>query len=183
MYKLDRESTVLLVVDVQTKLAAAMSDEMLDTIVTNIDILATSFHMMGLPVCESLQYPQGLGETLEELSGIIKPHYRFEKREFSCANDEGFNQLLEDEKIKSVVIVGMETHVCVLQTAIDLLQKGYKVHVVSDAVISRNEFNWEIGIDYMQNAGALITVTEVVLFQLLRTSAAKEFKEISNLIK
>jgi len=183
MYTLNRENTVLLIVDIQDKLAAAMDDNMLDTVVTNNEILISGFNKMEIPVIESVQYPKGLGDTLSDLKKLLKPKYKIEKQTFSCATDNGFIDFLKNNSIKSVVISGMEAHVCILQTAIDLLNLGYAVHIVADAVISRNDFNWEIGIDYMQKAGAMITVTEIVLFQLLKSSTAPEFKYISEAVK
>jgi nicotinamidase-related amidase len=100
-----------------------------------------------------------------------------------CCGEENFNRKLNELNIKNVVIVGMETHICVLQTTIDLINAGYNTHVVADAVISRSKFNWRTGLEYMRDAGAKITVTETVLFQLLKKAGSEEFKAISKLIK
>lgn len=179
MYKLNRADTALVVIDMQEKLAAAMDEEMLEPVLMNSALLAAAFQEMGLPVIETLQYPKGLGETVEDL----EPALRIEKMAFSACKVPAFNDFLKNKGIKSVVLIGMEAHICVLQTALDLIDAGYSVHVASDAVISRNDFNWETALDMMQNAGAVITVAETAIFQLLGSAEAKEFKDIQKLMK
>lgn len=183
MFKLDRKNTVLVVMDMQEKLSEIMTEEMFDTVALNVGILTQAMSLMNMPIVESLQYPQGLGQRVEELDKMPEPAMIIEKTAFSLCKDNRFMEYLKEMKIKSVILTGMEAHICILQTALDLLESGYSVHIPADAVISANDFNWETGLDMAQSAGAVITVTETAIYQLLQTSEANEFKNIQKLLK
>jgi nicotinamidase-related amidase len=180
---LTREGTLLLVVDVQERLFAVMDPEHREEVVKNIKILAATAQRLGLPLLLSEQYPKGLGRTLPELVETLGPVEPIEKVAFSCCGAEGFRDRLRATGVQQVVLAGIEAHVCVLLTALDLLGAGYGVHVVADAVCSRTRENWQIGLDQLRQAGAVVTSTETVLFQLLRTADSDEFRTLQKLIK
>jgi nicotinamidase-related amidase len=182
MFKLTKENTLLVVIDIQEKLAPVMNQEALSKAKENVKRLINGFNILNLPVVATQQYTKGLGNTIPELKELIHSE-AIEKLTFSCCGEPSFLEYISKENFKNIVITGMETHICVLQTAIDLLEKGLNVFVVKDAVVSREKMNWQVGIDYMRQAGSVITVTETVLFQLLGKSGTPEFKEISKLIK
>lgn len=182
MHKLDTNNTLLLVIDIQERLIGAMDKTIYNIAKENVIRLVKSANILNLPVFATQQYTKGLGNTIPEISNLIDtPH--IEKLTFSCWDESSFKDKLKKMDINNIIVTGMETHICVLQTVIDLLESGYNVHVVNDAVASREKFNLQVGIDYMRDAGAKITVTETVLFQLLKKSGSPEFKEISKLIK
>ncbi|WP_022850581.1 hydrolase [Limisalsivibrio acetivorans] len=182
MYQLKAYESALVVVDVQERLAPAMDNKVYERIKQNIIKLIKGFNIVDVPVFHTQQYSKGLGNTVPEIAELIENQH-FEKVTFSCCGEKSFIEELKNAGVSSVVLTGMETHVCVLQTAIDLLQEGFKVHIAADAVCSRAKFNWEIGLRYMEKAGAIVTVTETVLFQLLEKAGTDEFKQVSKLVK
>jgi len=129
------------------------------------------------------QYPKGLGRTVPELQSAIPEYKPIEKVAFNCCNEPAFLSEIKRTGRKKVIVTGMETHVCVLQTTVSLLKDGFIPHVVQDAVCSRTEENWKTGIEFMRDAGAVITCTETALFQLLKVAGTEEFKKISQRIK
>jgi nicotinamidase-related amidase len=181
--RLTREGALLLVVDVQERLFAAMDPEHREQVAKNIKILAAVAQRLGLPLLVSEQYPKGLGRTLPELGQALGPVAPIEKTTFSCGGAEGFWERLRATGARQVVLAGIEAHVCVLLTALDLLEAGYAVHVVADAVCSRTRDNWRIGLDQLRQAGVVVTSMETVFFELLRTADADEFRTLQKLIK
>jgi nicotinamidase-related amidase len=179
---LDRNSAQLLVVDVQEKLVRAMDQKVLSKLTNNISILLDAAAELGLPSLATEQYVKGLGETVPELKEKI-PTASLEKMTFSCCGGEGFMGALAANNRRQVIVTGMETHVCVLQTVLELLEEGYVVHLVCDAVMSRRKDNWKIALQTMESAGAVLTSTESVLFQLLRVAGTDEFKKLSKLVR
>jgi len=178
---LDKEDTVLLIVDIQEKLAAVMTEK--DKVVRNNLHLIELAKMIGMPVMVTEQYPRGLGPTVAEIRDAL-PFYRpIEKMTFDCCGQPPFLEELKEHNKRNVVLTGMETHICVLQTCIGLLKGGINVHVVKDAVCSRTKENWKTGVEFMREAGAVVTSTETVLFQLLKVAGTEEFKKISQRIK
>ena len=181
-FLLNREDAVLVVIDVQEKLCRAMDEKVLERLVRNTGILQEAAKELGVPILATEQYVKGLGETLPELkSQVAEP--AIEKMTFSCCGETPFPDKLKALGRKQVIVTGMETHVCVLQTVIELLDAGYTVHVVRDAVMSRRKDNWFIGVETAQAAGAVITSTEAALFQLLRVAGTEEFKKLSKLVR
>lgn len=179
---LDRNRAVLVVIDVQEKLCRAMDPEVLATLTANTAILLEAARELGLPILATEQYVKGLGETLESLKALL-PAAAMEKMTFSCCGDGSFVAKLKATGRTQVVITGMETHVCVLQTVLELLGAGFVVHVVGDAVMSRHMSNWQTGLGVMGAAGAVITSTEAALFQLLKVAGTEEFKKLSKLVR
>lgn len=179
---LDRQTAQLVVVDVQEKLCRAMDQKVLEKLTNNISILMDAASELGLPTIATEQYVKGLGETLPMLKEkLVAP--ALEKMTFSCCSGEGFLEALAVTGRRQVILTGMESHVCVLQTALELLSNGYVVHLVTDAVMSRRKENWRTALQTMTSAGVVVTTTEAVLFQLLRVAGTDEFKKLSKLVR
>jgi len=181
-YFLDRNKAVLVVIDVQEKLCRAMDEKVLAQLVANTGILQEAARELGLPMLATEQYVKGLGETLPALrENLGEP--AIEKMTFSCCGESPFPDRLKSLGRKQVIVTGMETHVCVLQTVLELLEAGYVVHLVQDAVMSRRKANWQAAIETARGAGAVITTTEAALFQLLKVAGSDEFKKLSKLVR
>jgi nicotinamidase-related amidase len=180
---LERDKAVLLVIDVQEKLCVAMDEAVLKQLVKNIGIMLESAAELNIPVLVTEQYVKGLGPTLAELKGKTSATACFEKMAFSCCGSNEFVAALRATGRSQVIITGMETHVCVLQTVIELCEAGFTVHIVKDAVMSRSKQNWQTAIQAMSLAGAVPTCTESVMFQLLKIAGTDEFRKLSKLVK
>lgn len=180
---LERDKAVLVVIDVQEKLCVAMDDAVLKQLIKNTGILLDSAAEFAVPVLVTEQYVKGLGATLPELKGKSANASYFEKMAFSCCGSAEFIDAIKATGRTQVIITGMETHVCVLQTVIELREAGFTVHIVKDAVMSRNKQNWRTAIEAMTQAGAVPTSTESVLFQLLKVAGTDEFKKLSKLVR
>ncbi len=183
---LEAADTGLVLIDVQTRLASAMPHSVIERSLRNWAVLLETAGRLKLPVAVSEQYPQGLGNTipaLKEMVAKVMPPARFlEKLDFSCCEAPLFDQFLGGGR-KTLIVGGMEAHICVFQTVRGLLQRGYKVHVPIDAVVSRTKSNWRVGVNLMERAGAVISSTETVLFDLLKRADGPEFRALSKLIK
>jgi nicotinamidase-related amidase len=181
---LKKEDSTLLVVDMQEKLMSAMPEIESRFAVKNVKILLEAARILEIPVSMTEQYPKGLGPTIEEIKESAGDCFRpIEKIVFSCARSPEFVDVLKELGRSSVLICGVETHVCVLQTAIDLINDGYHIYVPADAVVSRKELDWQKGIELMDKAGAVVGTTETFLFQLLERAGTDEFKQISKLVR
>lgn len=181
---LTREHTALVVLDVQERLFHAMDADHREEVMRNIKVLAAAARRLKIPTVVTEQYPKGLGHTLEELKDALGPGLEpIEKVTFSCCGVEAFRARLLAAGARDVVLTGIEAHVCVLMSALDLLAAGYSVHVVADAVTSRSQGNWRLAMDQLRQAGAVVTATETVLFQLLRQADTEDFRELARLIR
>ena len=180
-FLLDKNDVVLVFVDIQERLAAVMADR--QRVVDNCLHLIEVAKLLDIPVLLNEQYPKGLGPTVNEIREALHPYEPLEKLTFSCCRGGAFLKSLEALGKKKVILAGMETHVCVLQTVIDLLRAGYPVHLVKDATCSRTADNFNTAAEFMRDAGAVITCTETILFQLLEKAGTNEFKAISKRIK
>ncbi len=178
---LTRKGAVLLIVDVQEKLVAVMEEK--SKIIKNIKKLISLFHILNLPILVTEQYPKGIGRLILPLKEAIVEYHPIEKVTFSCFGEESFIGELDKRKAKNLVITGIETHICILQTALDALSRGYKVHLPNDAVCSRQKSNWKVGMEKMRKAGVIITSTETVIFELLEKADTPEFRTILKVIK
>ena len=174
---------VIVVVDVQERLFNAMDAERRDDMVTNVKILVSSARRLGVPVLVTEQYPKGLGRTLPEVRSLLGEAPPFEKTAFSCVETEGFMERLRALGAEHVILTGIEAHVCVLLTALDLLTRGLRVSIVADAVCSRRPANLEIGLGQARQAGAVVTATETVVFQLLGSANSNAFPELGQLLR
>ncbi len=182
-FMLEPAKAVLVVIDVQEKLCAAMDENVLRQLTKNIGILLESANELAIPVVFTEQYVKGLGSTLPELKSRVPAATCYEKMTFSCCGNEAFVDQLEESGRTQVIVTGMETHVCVLQTVIELLDEGFNVHIVKDAVMSRSSDNKQTAIEAMVLAGAVPTCTEAVVFQLLKIAGTDSFKRLSKLVK
>lgn len=180
---LDADDSILVVIDVQERLAPAMDPEAFGRLKANTKILLESATELSIPVIFTEQYVKGLGETIMELRENLAEPVRLEKLSFSCCGSSQFVEMVRNSGRRQIVITGMETHVCVLQTVIDLLDAGYTVHLLQDGVASRTEQNRQTGLGIAREAGAVISSTEVVLFEWLKVAGSDSFKKLSKLIK
>ena len=180
---LSSADTVLVVIDVQERLIAAMKKGPL--VVWNTRRLIDGAKLFDAPVIVTEQYPQGLGPTVPELIAVLPENVPvFEKKTYSaCLVPEFVDALRNGENIRKVLLTGIESHVCVLQTALDLLSLGYEVHLVADAVSSRFASDYDIALRRLESSGVMLTTTESALFQWCRTAAAPQFKELSRLVR
>jgi nicotinamidase-related amidase len=178
---LKSEHALLLVIDVQGKLAnlAWRSERMQN----NIRILIEGTRILGIPMLATEQYPKGLGHTVDSIALLFGDAPVIEKNSFSCCGEFTFEVKINEMHKTDIIVCGIETHVCVYQTVRDLLDRGYNVHLVTDAVSSRTEDNWRLGVEKCTSLGAKLTGTEMVLFELLRESGTERFKAISKLVK
>jgi nicotinamidase-related amidase len=179
--RLDRNRAMVLVVDVQERLCPAMPAADLARLVKYTKALLGCARELGLPVLCTEQYPRGLGHTLPELRELVPPP--LEKLHFTCGADPGFRAALEATGRRQMVMAGMETHVCVFQTARDLTEAGYEVFVCADAVTSRTDEHRQVGLALCHEAGATVTTAETACFDLLQQCATPEFKKVSALVK
>ena len=177
---LSRTESRLLIVDVQEKLVPKIFD--LERMLANCRSLIQGAKILGVPVFATEQYPKGLGKTVSQLAELLAPPAQ--KLRFSCAEvlDWGTGAQQTDNRFQ-IVVAGIEAHVCVLQTVLDLLGNGFQVYVAADAVSSRTECDRKIALDRMAAGGATIVTTESVLFEWCEVSGTPEFKQISQLIK
>ena len=180
--KLDRAKAVVLVVDVQERLAPAIEPGAYARILKYSKALIGMAKELGLPVLATEQYPKGLGPTVRELAEVL-PAPPLQKTHFSCGADPAFASELEATGRRQVIVCGMETHVCVFQTARDLAAAGYEVHVCADAVGSRTEEHRKVGLELIREAGGIVTTAETAIFDLLHQAATPEFKKVSALVK
>lgn len=180
---LDRDKAVLVVIDVQEKLCMAMDEKVLRNVCRNTGILLEAARLLHFPVLITEQYVKGLGATLPELREKAVEAACFEKMSFSCCGSREFMARLKELGRSQIIITGMETHVCVLQTVIELRDAGFEVHLVKDAVMSRSKQNWQTAIEAMGLTGAVPASTESALFQLLKTAGTDEFKALSKLVR
>lgn len=176
--KLDRERAALVVVDIQEAFRKALAD--FDNVARNAAVLVAGAAELGIPIVVTEQYPKGLGSTVPEVAERLPEGVEpVEKVRFSAAEADGFGLGGRDQAL----VCGIETHVCVNQTVLDLLGGGVETHVVADAVGSRTEANRELGLHKMERAGATLTSVETALFELLGGSDAPEFKQVQALVK
>jgi len=181
--RIQREDAVLVVVDVQEILMKQMNQGVAEKVIRNIQTLLAFAKKMAIPVLITEQYPKGLGPTISEIKTELGPILPIEKISFSCCGAKTFNVKLDQTGRRQVILVGIETQVCVLQTADDLIQAGHKVHAVADAICSRRKLDWEIGLRWMEKKGAMISTTEIIAFQLLKEAGTEEFRALSKWLR
>ncbi len=178
------ERTALLVIDIQEKLLPPIWQR--ERLLRNSQLLLRLAAVLPLPVAATTQYVRGLGPTVPEIAGLLPPEtVAYDKLQFSCFGSEQFCDALRalPGDCDSLLLCGMEAHICVLQTALEALRRGYLVHAVADAVSSRSEQNWRLGLDRMRDAGAVISSTEMATYELLRASGSPAFKQMLPYLK
>jgi nicotinamidase-related amidase len=179
---LDKDRAALVVVDMQESFRKAIPA--FAEIASRVVQIIRGFQILNLPIVVTEQYPKGLGRTAEEILFTLPEDFEFvEKTAFSSCGARSFAEKLEGFGAKQILLAGLETHVCVNQTAHDLLQNGYQVHLLTDCVGSRFEHDKTAAIQKMQQSGVVPTTVEMALFELMRDSRHEQFKEIQNLIK
>jgi len=180
---LEPEQCVLIVIDIQEKLLPPIFEK--DRLVKNAQLLIRLAQVLDIPTMVSTQYAKGLGATIPEIASLLPTSSRIDKTMFSCFGSDTFCSTIKrlPGNRTTVLLCGMETHICVMQTALAALREGYLVHIASDAVSSRAEWNWKIGLDRMRDAGAVISSAEMMMYELLRSSSAPAFKALLPFLK
>lgn len=173
----EKENMVLVVVDIQDKLLNTFKSEMAERVVSKSSLLITYFRQKGYPIIVFEQYPKGIGPTNEKIKEALGDAYKpITKTCFSGVCADGFDDAFKAHEKKDVVLIGIECHICVLQTCYDLISKGKRVYVPADAVGSRTELDWQMGLKNMELMGARICSTEMLIFRWLRQAGTEEFK-------
>ncbi|MHC4525849.1 MAG: hydrolase [Planctomycetota bacterium] len=178
---LTTENTCLIVIDIQEKLLPVMQNP--QQVVKNTSVLIQAAKSLNVPILWCQQVPKGLGPTVGEVSSLLEGIEPINKSSFSCGGDEQFIEQIDAQKPQTAILCGIETQVCVFQTAMDLIQKGLDVHVIANATSSRTQENKDIGINRMAKEGAVISSTEMLLFELLRNAKHEKFRELAKLTK
>ncbi len=179
---LQAEQCALVVVDIQEKLLPPIFQK--ERLIRNAQLLLRLAGILHLPVMAATQYTKGLGAVVPEIASLL-PHQAFDKLDFNCFGSQGFCDSVKSlpKNRNTLLVCGMEAHICVMQTVLEALNRGYLVHVASDAVSSRAEWNWKIGLRRMEAAGAVISSTEMIIYELLRNSGTAAFKEMLKHLK
>jgi nicotinamidase-related amidase len=175
---LDPDRCALVVIDIQEKLLPPIFQK--EQLVRNAQLLIRAAGILKIPALVSTQYAKGLGATVPEVSALLTGTEQIDKTLFSCFGSDAFCSSLKrlPGQRTTLLLCGMESHICVTQTALGALREGYLVHVASDAVSSRTEWNWKVGLDRMRSAGAIISSTEMMIYELMRSSSSAAFKEL-----
>jgi len=175
------DNTALVIIDVQERITNVMHDK--EFLLENLERLIQGAQVLDIPILLTEQYPKGLGTTVNAVRNVLEQYDPIEKIAFSCCNDDHFMSALEKLGRKNLLISGIETHVCVYQTVMQLLAQDYHVEIVSDAVSSRQQYNKELALNKLRDYGADITSVEMALFELQEIASGDRFKKISNIVK
>jgi nicotinamidase-related amidase len=175
------DKAILIIVDIQGKLAHLMYEK--KALFENLQKVIKGARILKIPILWVEQNPKGLGPTIPEIANLLSDIRPISKLSFSCCRNNFFVQALKDSNRGQVLIAGIETHVCVYQTAVDLMDLGYEVQVVADAVSSRTVENKKIGLQKIRDAGVSLTSTETALFELLKVAEGEQFKKILKIVK
>jgi len=180
---LEPEQCAIIVVDIQEKLLPPIWEK--ERLLRNAQLLIRLAGIVKIPALVTTQYTKGLGNTVPEIAQLLPEAPAIDKLMFSCFGSDAFCSMLKrlPGQRTTVLLCGMETHICVMQTALGALREGYLVHVAADAVSSRTELNWHLGLNRMQAAGAILSSTEMMIYELLRQSGAPAFKELLPFLK
>ena len=180
---LQAENCALVVVDIQEKLLPPIFER--ERLLRNSQLLIRLAGILGMPPVATTQYSKGLGPIVAEIKSLLPEAAPLDKLEFGCFNNQGFCSLIRSlpGHRNTMLLCGMESHICVMQTALGALNNGYIVHVASDAVSSRTDWNWKAGLERMRAAGAIISSTEMMIYELLRSSGSGAFKEMLKYLK
>jgi len=176
-----RYNSAVLLVDYQERFVPVLQDN--EQTVKNIKLLLAGSKIYSIPIYVSEQVPEKLGPTIKELKEMLPNIYLFSKKAMSCCGEPKFVNELKSKNIKQIAVCGIEAHVCVLQTSLDLIQNGFQIHLVTDAITSRLAHNKPIGIEKIKNAGGIISSLETVLFEMAYEACSEEFKKLQQLFK
>ncbi|MDD5701744.1 MAG: hydrolase [Dehalococcoidales bacterium] len=175
------EDTVVVVIDIQTKLWNVMYEK--EALLENAHKLVKGMQVMGVPIIWTEQNPQGLGPTVPDLAQLVPGFQPIPKLYFSCCQEKEFQQTINGLKRKSVLVCGIEAHICVFQTSMELLGSGFEVQVVADVVSSRIERNRDITLSRLQSEGVKLTTSEMAIYELLKSAGSPQFKEMLRVVK
>jgi nicotinamidase-related amidase len=176
-----RENSALLVIDIQEKILPVIFE--FERVIENSLKLINGFKILNVPIYFTEQYPKGLGPTESRVKAALNGLTLYEKMSFSCIGAEGLFEKFKNQNIKKVVLCGIESHVCVFQSSLDLIANGFQVYIAADAVSSRRKFDYEIALERMRKHGVEISLTESILFEMLNVCGTDEFKAVSKLVK
>jgi nicotinamidase-related amidase len=179
--RITKENTSALFIDFQERLFPAMNEK--ETLLKNTKMLVDGLAILGIPTSFTQQYTKGLGETIEELSSLVPGFAAIEKSDFSCFGSGEYTDFLQHHNSKTIILCGIEAHVCVLQTAIDLKEAGFHPVVVTDCIASRNALSKDSAIERFRFENIMTATCESILFELTSSAKAAEFKAISKLVK
>ncbi len=179
--RIKRENCTALIIDIQEKLFPLMAEK--ELLLANCKKLIEGLKVLQIPLFVTQQYSKGLGGTIHEIRRLFDSFSFIEKNTFSCMDEAQYLEALERSGKSNILILGIESHVCVLQTAIDLKERGYQPVVVSDCVSSRDPAEKQVALQRFALEGITVSTVESILFELTRTSSAPEFKSISNLVR
>jgi nicotinamidase-related amidase len=179
--RIKKENTIGVVVDIQSRLYPIIHDH--ESLTHNTRILISGLKALKVPIVVTQQYTKGLGGTIPEIEEVLGEYKHIEKTSFSCCDEPRFNEDLALSSKMYVIVCGIETHVCVMQTVNDLIGQGYIPVVVEDCIGSRKPNDKRMAVERMRQSGAIITTYESILFELLKYSGTDEFREISRLVK
>ena len=180
---LEADRCALVVIDIQEKLLPPIFQK--EQLIRNTQLLIRAAGILQMPSLMTTQYAKGLGQTVPEIAALLPEGEAIDKQLFSCFGSDAFCSLLKrlPGQRNTLLLCGMESHICVTQTALAALREGYLVHVASDAVSSRTEWNWKIGLNRMGAAGAVISSTEMMIYELMRSSGSPAFRELLPYLK
>jgi len=178
---LTTDNTALIIIDVQEKLFKVMLHK--EALAENLQKIIKGAQVLEIPLLVTEQNPNALGPTIPELKNLMPNIQPIGKFSFSCCGEQKFLNKLSALNCKQLLLTGIEAHICVYQTALDLLEKGYEVQVLADCVSSRAEENRKLGLEKIKEAGGSVTSVEISLFELLRVAEGGTFKEISKIVK
>jgi nicotinamidase-related amidase len=176
-----RENALCLIVDIQERLLPHIAEKA--ALLDQTSLLIKGLQVLGVPLLVTQQYTKGLGQTVPEIRALFPTFAAMEKRHFSCLDDPAIAAHLQASGKTSILVAGIEAHVCIMQTVLDLKAAGYQPVIVADCVSSRSLANKDLALRRLEADGAILTSTESLLFELLRNSASPEFKDISRLVK
>ena len=178
---LDRNTSILIVNDIQGKLASLMHER--ESLYRNAGILIEGMRILGVPILWVEQYPEGLGPTVPEIASHLAGLSPLPKKTFSSLRDPAVLTAFEQHRRGQAILAGIETHVCIYQTAMDLIDRGIETHVTVDAVSSRTAGNKQVGLDKIARAGGHLTSVETILYEMLGIAVGEEFKKITRLVR
>ena len=178
---LKKETTALLIIDMQERILPVIRNY--ELVLENTLKLIKGFKAMHLPIYFTEQYPKGLGPTSQKIIGELEDYTAFQKMSFSCSGAENLFDEFKSKKLSQIVVTGIESHVCVQQTVLDLIANDCQVNLAADAVSSRKEIDYKIALERMRALGAEVTTSESILFELLEVCGTPEFKEVSKIVK
>lgn len=178
---LRKEDTALLIIDIQERIFRVMLNS--ELLIQNTLKLIEGFKILGSPIYITEQYPKGLGETEPKIKESLNEIVPIQKMSFSCSGAGDLFNILRTKNLKQIVIAGIECHVCVQQTALDLIENGFQVSLAADACSSRKEMDYVLALERMRHSGIIVTTTEAILFEMLNVCGTDEFKQISKIVK